>query len=611
MSKLPWRAAWKLALILTASGLAVAAIGSAAWAVDPSPATPGTPLSDVAADAGDAQTPIPADEGAPLLPDRPDLANVTGNVLGPLYINHTAGIEFHVPLGSKKVLQVSQDILAEFDDPGRRWELKVAMVVRDTPTVLTTNPTLNPNGAVAPTTNPSTRPAVAGQPTNGLMEKTLELLKRTLPEAKVLREDLTSLPNGNTAIENNVGLLTIRYTVAGQRRLAQQALIQASDRVFYVLTLTSPGKPEESSPGDDPREVDAVNTFRHVLDSVTLLDRAAIRREQENRLYCTRTLFVNLTPERLKAALIPEQWLRVIHDGKDVGYTYICEQQAGDIPRLGQAADPNAESKVTQHVEVEKPVIPPGDDLLIGIRSRLFTDGMRSNKTNGPIIIDNESWLFSGIERNHEEWSRETLIDDRLKSPDGKPDKPQFIEELGDSNKRLKEALVRVPPDAPIGTKPEMQTVTDYRLDVEEVNTGAALPPISRQLPPFYTPQAISHLMPRLLPLHEPQGYLFAEYVGDAREVMMRYMDVLPKQAVNIMGKSVIAIPIDDRVGLDGTVTTHYFSPAGKYLGSETRDTDTWVIPSTSDAIEKIWAGNALLAVPHAIANHHGEAAAQ
>ena len=188
-----------------------------------------------------------------------------------------------------------------------------------------------------------------------------------------------------------------------------------------------------------------------MLDSVTLLDRGAIRREQEDRLYRTRTLFVNLTPARLKAALIPEQWLRVIHDGKDVGYTYICEQQAGDIPRLGKAADPDAQDKITQHIQIEKPIIPPGEDPLIGIRSRLFTDGQRSDETTGPIIIDNESWLFSAWGATHEEWSRETVIDDHLMGPDGKPKKPQFIEELGDSNRRLKERSCRrrrTPPSA-------------------------------------------------------------------------------------------------------------------------------------------------------------------
>jgi hypothetical protein len=604
MQKLPMRAAMKLALITTASGLAVAAIGSAAWAVDQSqsPQAQTALINDV-----DTQQPAPSadDANVPLLPGRPDIADATGDVLGPLYINHTACISFHVPANSKKVLQVSPDILAEFDDPIRHWELKVAMVIRKTGTQLTTNHALLNPGVL-----PATQPAGTAQPADGLMEMTLANLKRTLPAAKVLREDLTSLPNGDQSIENNVGLLTIRYTAAGQRRLAQQALIEGNDRVFYVLTLTSPGKLDDSAGADDPRETDAVNTFRQVLDSVTLLDRAAIRREQEDRLYCTRSLFVNFTPNRLKAALIPEQWLRVTRDGKDVGYTYICEQQAGGIPHIGHKDDaPPPAAGANQpngpKVQMFKPDIPPGTDILIGIRSRSIDVGLRSDKTQGPIQTDSEAWLFTSMDRSHEDWSREVVVDDHVSK------KPQFMEELGDSNKRLKNVMLPVPPDAPLGTKPEMAVRQDYKLDVEQVNTGAALSPFSRDLSPFYTPQAISHLLPRLLPLHEPRGYMFATYVGDAREVMMRYVDVLPQQAVNIMGKNEFAIPIDDRIGIDGTVITHYYSPAGKYLGSETKDADTWVVPTDADTIQRIWANGANLAVPHAVPSRHDEAAAQ
>jgi hypothetical protein len=598
MSKLPLRAAWKMALMVSAAGLAAAAIGSAAWALDASHATPG------AVNTGEPQS--ADDSNAPLLPDRPDIANTTDDVLGPLYINHTAGISFHVPIGSKKVLQVSPDILAEFDDPTRKWELKVAVATPDKPTVLTTRADLNPGAA------PDTRPAGAVKPNEGLMERTLDSLKRTLPAAKVLREDLTSIPNGNLALQNNVGLLAIRYTVAGQRRLAQQALIEGSDRLFYVLTLTSPGKAEDSTIADDPREIQAVDTFRQVLDSVTLLDRAAIVREQEERLYCTRALFVNFTPNRLQGALVPEQWLRVIRDGKDVGYTYICEQKAGGVPRtIGKVSDPNAVNEITPHIEVKKPTIPPGDGILVGIRARLITDGMRSDKTTGPIVTDTEAWLFTSLDRNHEDWSREVVINEHINGPDGKPKKPIFIEEFGDSNKRLKNVLLPVPDDAPLGTKPEMVTKEDYRLDVEQVNAGAALAPITCQLPPFYTSQAISHLLPRLLPLHEPRGYMFRTYVGDARDVMMRYVDVQPQQAVDIMGKNQFAIPIDDRLGIDGSITTHYFSPTGKYLGSEEKDSDLWIIPSDNDTIQKIWYGNALLVVPNAVQTHHSEADAQ
>jgi hypothetical protein len=604
----PLQAAIKLALMTATVGLTAALIGTFALADDASHpgSTPPALINDVnpppAGSAGDDSA-----NNVPLLPGRPDMADASGDVLGPLYINHTACISFHVPTGSKKVLQVSPDLLVEFDDPVRQWELKAAMIVRKTPLQLTTREDLlNPGSPPATRPASTTQPAGA-QPEEGLMELTLDNLKRTLPEAKVLREDLTSLPNGDQSMENNVGLLALRYTVAGKRRLAQQALIAGNDRVFYVLTLTSPGKDDNASPIDDPREIDAVNTFRQVLDSVTLLDRASIRREQEDRLYCTRSLFVNFTPARLKAALIPEQWLRVIRDGKDVGYTYICEQQAGDIPHIGQkAADP----ELTPHIEIVKPAIPPGSDILVGVRSRTITDGVRSDKTIGPVVSDNESWLFSTLDRSHEEWSRETLIDDRLVGPNGKPKRPIFVEELGDSNKRLKNVMLPVPDGAPPFTKPQMGVKQDYKLDVEQVNAGAALAPLTRDLSPFYTPQAISHLLPRLLPLHEPRGYMFATYVGDAREVMMRYVDVLPQQVVDIAGKSEFAVPIDDRIGIDGSVVTHYFSPTGKYLGSENKDAETWILPSDSDTIQKIWSGNALLVVPSAAA-HHTEAEAQ
>ena len=217
MSKLPLRAAWKMALILGATGLAASAIGSAAWAVDASHATPALPPTDVPVNGGDGQSPAD-DSNGQLLPDRPDLAQNGGDELGPLYINHTAGIQLHVPRGSRKVLQVSQDILAEFDDPDRHWELKVAQLIPDKPTVLTTRADLNPSrqGPRYPAEHPA--PARGGRQArrgaNGAHAG--YAASGSLPAAKVLREDLTSLPNGNRAIENNVGLLAIRYTAAGQ-----------------------------------------------------------------------------------------------------------------------------------------------------------------------------------------------------------------------------------------------------------------------------------------------------------------------------------------------------------------------------------------------------------
>ena len=47
---------------------------------------------------------------------------------------------------------------------------------------------------------------------------------------------------------------------------------------------------------------------------------------------------------------------------------------------------------------------------------------------------------------------------------------------------------------------------------------------------------------------------------------MLRYLDVGAEQRVTIAGEAMRAIPIQDRLGLEGSVTTHYVSSNGKYL---------------------------------------------
>ena len=73
----------------------------------------------------------------------------------------------------------------------------------------------------------------------------------------------------------------------------------------------------------------------------------------------------------------------------------------------------------------------------------------------------------------------------------------------------------------------------------------------SRQLPVFYIPQALAHLLPRIVPRKEPAKYMFASYVPDKREVMARYVDVGVEQPVEIAGQKLLAIPVRDRIGLE------------------------------------------------------------
>ena len=115
-----------------------------------------------------------------------------------------------------------------------------------------------------------------------------------------------------------------------------------------------------------------------------------------------------------------------------------------------------------------------------------------------------------------------------------------------------------------------------YTLKVEFLGGKAALAPVVRPLPPYYLPQALSAMLPRLVPPNEPKGYMMATYVSDVRQVMMRYIDVEPEAATpaeiaNATGK-LRAIPIRDRIGYEGAPTIHWVTqaPDSKYLGSTT-----------------------------------------
>jgi hypothetical protein len=82
---------------------------------------------------------------------------------------------------------------------------------------------------------------------------------------------------------------------------------------------------------------------------------------------------------------------------------------------------------------------------------------------------------------------------------------------------------------------------------------------------------------------------MFATYVADRGEVMSRYVDVGREQPVKLAGLEVRAIPVRDRIGLEGSATTHYLSPEGRYLGSVNEETRITVTPTDAKTLEQIW----------------------
>jgi hypothetical protein len=142
-----------------------------------------------------------------------------------------------------------------------------------------------------------------------------------------------------------------------------------------------------------------------------------------------------------------------------------------------------------------------------------------------------------------------------------------------------------------------------------EANT-ARIEPVLRDLPPFYMPQAISHILTRLLPVGEAKTYLFATYVPDQRELMMRYIDVQDQRKVEFNGQLVRATPVLDRLGLEGPAKTHYLSSDRVWLGSESKDTGITIVPSDEETLLKLWKDANLTTPQLAPAHHNGAAAA-
>ncbi|MDB5304747.1 MAG: hypothetical protein JWM97_2296 [Phycisphaerales bacterium] len=500
--------------------------------------------------------------------------------LGNTYESQSGGVSFRPPASMRLVNTLDAKFIAEWSDPQREWTLKLSRMVLERNTPLST-----------------TRDLLNTKDVEGFLESTVKRLQQAIPGGKLLRQDVTNIRDGGRfdpkrpEAKNNVGLIAIRYSEAGKRRLAQQAIIQSDDRIYYLLSFVTPGGPAlDDNAAEDPGERLAADLFGKMLDTLRLLDRTAIKQDQDARLYRTRALLVNLTAPKLQAAMRSEQWARIIKDGKDVGYSYITEENASGIPRPLRADELKAGLNETDVISnQEKKLAKKSEGVLIGVRSRMVTDGIRSDKSKGPIQSDSSSWFFTTADRKHEDFSRITVIDDR------KAVKKSMITEVGSSDKRVVRVLDRAALDqhekgsADDPKQPPVSFQDEYLLNVTQRSSVGIAEPLQRKLPPWYVPQAIGHLLPRLLPVNQPKSYMFATYIDDAHEVMMRYMDVLPEQNVTLAGANYRAVPIHDRLGLEGPVTTHYMSPEGNYIGSENKDQKIVMLPTTKATLERIW----------------------
>jgi hypothetical protein len=206
--------------------------------------------------------------------------------------------------------------------------------------------------------------------------------------------------------------------------------------------------------------------------------------------------------------------------------------------------------------------------------------------------------MFTSLDRKREDWQHIVNFIGAKGTPN--EEKKQTME-FGYSEIKLRRVV-----DGPRETKvdpnekdpnvkdprnPAIREVESYALRVERATQGrnANMKPETHAPSPWYIPQAVGQMLPRLLPLNRPVTYLFQSYVGEQHEVVHRYVDVGFEKTVTLNGSEVRAIPISDRIRLEGVPTIHYMSLNGKYLGSVNEDAKITILPTDRATLEKVW----------------------
>jgi hypothetical protein len=490
----------------------------------------------------------------------------TDVILAPTYSSRAYGLEFRPPANCVEIHRPTPDSIVEFDKDDVNWRLKAWRVRLDKPLPLTYH------------TDPS------GQSLDGVLQIAVRNLRNSAPNAQVLRSDVINVGN------YQVGMLAMRFESANQDRLlTQEAIVGAPDagnRLYYFLEFTTPGKAAgEADNTPDPDEKSAEDIFARVVNTVKLLDRSDVANDQMQRLFQTRALFVGWDAnncQRVRAAIIPEQWQRVVKDDKEIGYTTIVEK-------------------------IEEGNSPETSFLRIGIRSHIAPAADAN--------WDTVSWLTCSLDRKHETWSTVATC------KNDKGDEVDAVTQLATSDELTKAVALQpqVSPEGgldsgdrggPLG-QGNVDIHTVRTLEVRTTHNTVPLDVFKQDVPAFYVPQAFSYLLPGLLPLDRAHAYMFACFVpnptGAGRtvggQVMARYVDVLPAAKIHFQGQEYQAAQIVDRVGLEGSPTNYYYTPDGKFLGSsstyvqDSGQTTLTVIPSSAAELQRLW-DNPDLTVP-------------
>ena len=311
-------------------------------------------------------------------------------------------------------------------------------------------------------------------------------------------------------------------------------------------------------------------------------------------------LWVSLDKKKLIQTLIPLHFMRVLRDGKDIGFIQVDERLATHSGHEGieyivhSRVETGAEQPGDGLHPAPVPVAPPnGAHAGESSPGNIVVPGGLNGPTTAPasagrpLNMYTNSTYFVTFDRDHEDWITTTQIDQQVNNQFTEMANSDRLEKL-----RLDAAeLARQMKNTSKGKdrQPPTTQSADYTLDVSQYTHGGHVgKPIHAQLPPFYLPQATGQLLARLLP-PDPAKYLFATYVSNQKNVMARYIDVDQAREVVLDDQTVRAIPVSDRIGADGIPTVHYVTRQGEWLGSVNEESKLVVLPTDEKTLTAIW----------------------
>jgi hypothetical protein len=156
----------------------------------------------------------------------------------------------------------------------------------------------------------------------------------------------------------------------------------------------------------------ASKTFIDMIDSVGFVDPAELDRARTKRIQAGRAWLDSINTERIKSALVPEQWLRITLDSKDIGYMRIRHyDQADHVPPGTGVAIQSHTSEGANTYDTEGKFFEANDRSVEfwTITTTLRTPQMGVSSTNAPPQPTTQNWRQTGLrDGNAMEVSQET-----------------------------------------------------------------------------------------------------------------------------------------------------------------------------------------------------------